>query len=161
MCIPNVISANQTLLRTLMSYCGLHGASASGLASVRMELCLLLQELQQEKSQKQLLSPLPFPTTLPLLSACIAQHKMVVADPIRHLQSMTHDMLTTIVGQKHSPLPGQANYSAIFLLRDLSVALSSCVHQSLCDSDSINMKKLAAREGLVVVFNCTIVNHIF
>ena len=69
-----------------------------GLASVRMELILLLQELQQEKTQKQLLSPLPFPTTLPLLSACIAQQKTVIADPVRHLHNLTHDMLITITG---------------------------------------------------------------
>lgn len=51
-----------------------------------MELVLLLQELQQEKTQQQLLSPLPFPTTLPLLSASVACNKTVIADPIRHLQ---------------------------------------------------------------------------
>lgn len=78
--------ANETLLRTLLSYCSLHGASGGGLASVRMELVLLLQELQQEKTQQQLLSPLPFPTTLPLLSACVAGNKTVIADPIRYLQ---------------------------------------------------------------------------
>merc|ERR1719414_150627 len=60
--------ANQTLLRTLLSYCGLHGANGGGLACVGMELVLLLQELQQEQTQTQLLSPLPFPTTLQLLS---------------------------------------------------------------------------------------------
>lgn len=80
------ITANETLLRTLLSYCSLHGASGGGLASVRMELVLLLQELQQEKTQQQLLSPLPFPTTLPLLSASVACNKTVVADPVRHLQ---------------------------------------------------------------------------
>lgn len=64
----------------------MHGASGGGLASVRMELVLLLQELQQEKTQQQLLSPLPFPTTLPLLSASVACNKTVVADPVRHLQ---------------------------------------------------------------------------
>lgn len=80
------ILANETLLRTLLSYCSLHGASGGGLASVRMELVLLLQELQQEKTQQQLLSPLPFPTTLPLLSACVAGNKTVIADPIRYLQ---------------------------------------------------------------------------
>ena len=53
---------------------------------MRMELVLLLQELQQEKTQQQLLSPLPFPTTLPLLSASVACNKTVVADPVRHLQ---------------------------------------------------------------------------
>lgn len=82
-------TANETLLRTLLSYCSLHGASGGGLASVRMELVLLLQELQQEKTQQQLLSPLPFPTTLPLLSASVACNKTVVADPVRHLQVST------------------------------------------------------------------------
>lgn len=81
-----LLLANETLLRTLLSYCSLHGASGGGLASVRMELVLLLQELQQEKTQQQLLSPLPFPTTLPLLSASVACNKTVVADPVRHLQ---------------------------------------------------------------------------
>ncbi len=141
------LRANQTLLRTLLSYCGLHGANGGGLASVRMELILLLQELQQEKTQKQLQSPLPFPTTLPLLSACIAQQKTVVTDPVRHLQAAAHDMLKTVVDMGVPPFPSVANYNAIFLLRDLSVALSSCIYQALCDSDSINMKKLAARDG--------------
>ncbi len=80
------LKANQQLLRTLLSYSVLHGSCGGGLASVRMELILLLQELQQEKTQQQLLSPLPFPTTLPLLSASVASAKTVVADPIRHLQ---------------------------------------------------------------------------
>ena len=95
------LTANQTLLRTLLSYCSLRGGAngCGGLASVRMELILLLQELQQEKSHKQLLSPLPFPTTLPLLSACIAQQKTVVADPVRHLHNLAHDMLISITDQ--------------------------------------------------------------
>ena len=142
------LKANETLLRTLLSYCGLHGGHGGGLASVRMELILLLQELQQEKSHKQLLSPLPFPTALPLLSACIAQQKTVVIDPIRHLQAMAHDVLGTVVGQGAPPFPGAAcNYSEVFLLRDLSVAMSSCIYQSLCDSDSISVKKLTAKTG--------------
>ena len=140
------LRANQTLLRTLLSYCGLHGANGGGLASVRMELILLLQELQQEKTHKQLLSPLPFPTTLPLLSACIAQQKTVVCDPIRHLQSLTHDMLVTINDRSNPPLPGLVNYSSILTLRDMCVALSSCVYQSLSDSDAINMKKLVTTD---------------
>ena len=141
------LKANETLLRTLLSYCGLHGGHGGGLASVRMELILLLQELQQEKSHKQLLSPLPFPTALPLLSACIAQQKTVVIDPIRHLQAMARDVLGTVVGQSAPPFPGVANYSEVFVLRDLSVAMSSCIYQSLCDSDSISVKKLTAKTG--------------
>lgn len=57
---------------------------------------LLLQELQQEKTHQQLLSPLPFPTSLPLLAASVASSKTVIADPIRYLQSLTHDMLQTV-----------------------------------------------------------------
>lgn len=89
------LRANETLLRTLLSYCSLHGATG-GLASVRMELVLLLQELQQEKTHQQLSSPLPFPTSLPLLAASVASNKTVIADPIRYLQSLTHDMLQTV-----------------------------------------------------------------
>ncbi|KAL7295893.1 hypothetical protein TKK_0010937 [Trichogramma kaykai] len=131
------LKANETLLRTLLSYCSLHGASGGGLASVRMELVLLLQELQQEKTQQQLLSPLPFPTTLPLLSASVACNKTVVADPVRHLQSLEHDMLQTIVDLRNPPMPHKnTHYSEVFVLRDLAVALSACIYQSLCDSDT-------------------------
>ena len=134
------LAANQTLIRTLLSYCGLHGANGGGLTNVGMELVFLLQELQQEQTPHQLLSPLPFPTTLPLLSACIAQQKTVVIDPVHHLQTMVHDMLFTLSGHKQLPVPGSAKYSTIFLLRDLAVALSGSVHQSLCDSDGGNYR---------------------
>ena len=36
-------------MRTLLSYCSVHGSQGGGLASVRMELILLLQELQQDR----------------------------------------------------------------------------------------------------------------
>ncbi|XP_026671187.1 dmX-like protein 2 isoform X4 [Ceratina calcarata] len=135
------LKANETLLRTLLSYCSLHGASGGGLASVRMELVLLLQELQQEKTQQQLLSPLPFPTTLPLLSASVACNKTVVADPVRHLQSLAHDMLQTLVEYRNPPMPTRnTHYCEVFIMRDLAVALSACIYQSLCDSDTFVMK---------------------
>ena len=137
------LAANQTLLRTLLSYCGLHGANGGGLVNVRMELVLLLQELQQEQNHNQLLSPLPFPTTLPLLSACIAQQKTVVIDPVHYLQSFSNDILYQICCHKPLPAPGAAKYSSIVLIRDLAIALSSCVYQSLCDSDNISRSKLS------------------
>ena len=116
------LKANETLLRTLLSYCSLHGASGGGLASVRMELILLLQELQQEKTQHELLSPLPFPTTLPLLSASVSANKTVIADPIRFLQSHTHDMLQTVINLKHPPYGIRNPISnEIFVLRDLAI----------------------------------------
>lgn len=136
------LKANETLLRTLLSYCSLHGASGGGLASVRMELVLLLQELQQEKTQQQLLSPLPFPTTLPLLSACVAGNKTVIADPIKYLQSHTQDMLQTIIDFRTPLLSVKENtFSEVFVLKDLAVALSSCIYQSLCDSESFTVHK--------------------
>ncbi|XP_055842018.1 dmX-like protein 2 isoform X1 [Episyrphus balteatus] len=142
------LKANETLLRTLLSYCSLHGASGGGLASVRMELVLLLQELQQEKTQQQLLSPLPFPTTLPLLSACVAGNKTVIADPIKYLQSHTQDMLQTVVDVR-SPFIGvkENTYSEIFVLRDLAIALSSCIYQSLCDSESFVVSQSLVSNG--------------
>jgi len=97
------LKANQLLLRTLMSYSALHGSRGGGLASVRMELLLLLQELQQEKTRQQLLSPLPFPTTLPLLSASVASANTVIADPIQHLQNMCQDLLHSVVEQSSPP----------------------------------------------------------
>ena len=48
------LQSNESLLRTLLSYCSLHGAHGGGLAAVRMELILLLQELQQERTCKLL-----------------------------------------------------------------------------------------------------------
>jgi len=129
------LKANQQLLRTLLSYSVLHGSCGGGLASVRMELILLLQELQQEKTRQQLLSPLPFPTSLPLLSASVASAKTVIADPIRHLQSLTQDILHSLV---EFTVPPALNHqlNRVFLLRNLSAALAACVYQCLCDSDS-------------------------
>ena len=57
------------------------------------------QELQQESSRQQLLSPLPFPTMIPLLSASVANNKTVVMDPVRHLQATAHDLLQVVAQQ--------------------------------------------------------------
>ncbi len=73
------LRSNELLLRTFLSYCSLHSASGGGLSSVKMELVLLMQELVEDRSMKQLLLPVPVPTTIPLLSASIATSKNVVA----------------------------------------------------------------------------------
>jgi len=66
----------------------------------------------------------------------VAGNKTVIADPIKYLQSQTVDMLQSII--KVLPFPGiePSALSEIFVLRDLAVALSSCIYQSLCDSES-------------------------
>lgn len=92
-----------------------------------MELVLLLQELQQEKTHQQLLSPLPFPTSLPLLAASVASSKTVIADPIRYLQSLTHDMLQTV---SESVLFKFDNYYNYTLNLDCGVATTGYVTKS-------------------------------
>ncbi|XP_043192763.1 dmX-like protein 2 isoform X3 [Amphibalanus amphitrite] len=140
------LKANQALLRTLLSYCSLQGAAGGALASVRMELILLLQELQQESSRQQLLSPLPFPTMIPLLSASVANNKTVVMDPVRHLQAIAHDLLQVVAHQTAPPSPNVVEESALAVLKNTAVALSSCVYQALCDSDAFKVKQ---KDGLV------------
>ncbi|XP_026493459.2 dmX-like protein 2 isoform X2 [Vanessa tameamea] len=140
------LKANETLLRTLLSYCSLHGAGGGGLASVRMELVLLLQELGQDKQHQQLLSPLPFPTTLPLLAAAVATNNTVVADPVRHLQAVAHDMLGTI---GELGIPGGSATRILHTLRELAVALSACIYQSLCDSDTFSVKHTQHYDGMI------------
>lgn len=54
---------------------------------------------------KQLQSPLPLPTTLPLLSACIASTKTVIANPVLHLSNHIHDILHTITLMEAPPHP--------------------------------------------------------
>lgn len=48
---------NQPLLRMFLSYCSLHGSHGGGLASVRMELILLLQESQQVNTPNPPVTP--------------------------------------------------------------------------------------------------------
>lgn len=50
-------------------------------------------------------------------------------------------MLQTIVELRHPPMPTRAHFSEVFVLRDLSVALSACIYQSLCDSDTFSVKQ--------------------
>ncbi|KAI7790177.1 dmX-like protein 2 isoform X2 [Triplophysa rosa] len=126
---------NQALLRVFLSYCSLHGAKGGGVTSVRMELLFLLQESQQEMTVKQLQSPLPLPTTLPLLSASIAPTKTVIANPVLHLSNHIHDILYTIVQMEAPPHPGVLD-DRVIALHTLAASLSACIYQSLCDSHS-------------------------
>ncbi|XP_076371203.1 dmX-like protein 2 isoform X5 [Tachypleus tridentatus] len=146
------LKANEALLHTLLSYCILHGAHGGGLAVVRMELVLLLQELQQDHSQQQLLSPLPMPTSLPLVAASIACQKTVIADPICHLQAMIHDILQSISEIGYLPLVSKGNFKEVNVLKSLGTALAACIYQSLCDSDNFNVKQQGSSflsEGLM------------
>uniref|UniRef100_A0A8C5HK93 RAVE complex protein Rav1 C-terminal domain-containing protein n=1 Tax=Gouania willdenowi TaxID=441366 RepID=A0A8C5HK93_GOUWI len=133
---------NQALLRVFLSYCSLHGAKGGGVTSVRMELLFLLQESQQ------LQSPLPLPTTLPLLSACIATTKTVIANPVLHLSNHIHDILHTITLMEVPPHPDIMD-DRVHSLHTLAASLSACVYQALCDSHSYSQTEANQFTGMV------------
>ncbi|XP_078252424.1 dmX-like protein 1 isoform X2 [Rhinoraja longicauda] len=126
---------NQPLLRMFLSYCSLHGSHGGGLASVRMELILLLQESQQEHSLEQTTSPLLQLASIPLLFACTASAKIVVANPRLHLSNLTHDIMHTIVEFDSPPHPDIRN-NQIHILHTIAASLSACLYQCLCDGHS-------------------------
>ncbi|KAK2118224.1 DmX-like protein 1 [Saguinus oedipus] len=126
----------QSLLRMFLSYCILHGSHGGGLASVRMELILLLQESQQETAEPLFSSPLSEQTSVPLLFACTASAKTVVANPLLHLSNLTHDILHAIINFNSPPHPDiQSNkvtriHGSIFF-SDLSIGDLSVIRQCL------------------------------
>ncbi|XP_074012046.1 dmX-like protein 2 isoform X7 [Numenius arquata] len=142
------LQKNQALLRVFLSYCSLHGAQGGGLASVRMELKFLLQESQQETTVKQLQSPLPLPTTLPLLSASIASTKTVIANPVLYLNNHIHDILYTIVQMKSPPHPNVEDVK-VYTLHSLAASLSASIYQALCDSHSYSQTEANQFTGMV------------
>ncbi|KFP53548.1 DmX-like 1, partial [Cathartes aura] len=125
----------QSLLRMFLSYCILHGSHGGGLASVRMELILLLQESQQEQSIQIPSSPLPEQSSIPLLFACTASAKTVVANPLLHLGNLTHDILHAIINLDSPPHPDTRN-NKIYVMHTLAASLSACIYQCLCDGHS-------------------------
>ncbi|XP_029115252.1 dmX-like protein 1 isoform X2 [Scleropages formosus] len=127
---------NQPLLRMFLSYCSLHGSHGGGLASVQMELILLLQESQQEDPPKSAAFSLLQPkSSIPLLLACTASAKTVVANPIVHLSNLTHDILHTINALDSPPHPSIIN-NKIYVMHTLAASLSACIYQCLCDGRS-------------------------
>ncbi|KAM4578772.1 dmX-like protein 1 isoform 1-T1 [Fundulus diaphanus] len=126
------LQSNQPLLRMFLSYCSLHGCHGGGLASVRMELILLLQESHQDDSVKSEVAVNSQPTSIPLLMACTANVKTVVANPIVYLTNLTHDILQTITAFDSPPHPDVIN-NEIYVMQTLAASLSACIYQCLCD----------------------------
>ncbi|XP_053355880.1 dmX-like protein 2 isoform X8 [Clarias gariepinus] len=139
---------NEALLRVFLTYCSLHGAKGGGVTSVRMELLFLLQESQQETTVKQLQSPLPLATTLPLLSASIAPTKTVMANPVMHLNNHILDILYTIVQTEAPPHPDTPD-DRVNSLHTLAASLSACIYQALCDSHSYSQSEANQFTGMV------------
>ncbi|XP_064153309.1 dmX-like protein 1 isoform X1 [Anguilla rostrata] len=128
---------NQPLLRMFLSYCSLHGSHGGGLASVRMELILLLQESQQDDDAQATVTPAQqqLQASVPLLLACTASAKTVVTNPIVHLTNLTHDILHTVNALDSPPHPDVVN-NKIYVMHTLAASLSACIYQCLCDGHS-------------------------
>ncbi|XP_061881524.1 dmX-like protein 1 isoform X3 [Entelurus aequoreus] len=129
------LKSNQSLLRMFLSYCSLHGSHGGGLASVRMELILLLQESHQDNCTSSAVTTCSQHTSIPLLMACTANVKTVVANPIVHLTNLTQDILQTINSLNSPPHPDVVN-NEIYVMHTLAASLSACIYQCLCDGHS-------------------------
>ncbi|NXF09656.1 DMXL1 protein, partial [Smithornis capensis] len=146
----------QSLLRMFLSYCILHGSHGGGLASVRMELILLLQESQQEQSVQMPSSPPPEQSSIPLLFACTASAKTVVADPLLHLGNLTHDILHAIINLDSPPHPDTQN-NKIYVMHTLAASLSACIYQCLCDGHSYS--SFPANQFTGTVYQTVLLTH--
>lgn len=124
-----------------------------------MELTLLAHELYQGsvQQQQQLLTPIPFVTTLPLLSAFLTGPMTISSDPVNLISSMSHDLLEFIAEKKSPPLPDEP-LGPIYVSRDLALALAACVYQSLCDSDSYVAKNLHSGSASLDALAATLIN---
>ncbi|KAM6150367.1 dmX-like protein 1 isoform 6-T6 [Erethizon dorsatum] len=138
----------QSLLRMFLSYCILHGSHGGGLASVRMELILLLQESQQETSELLFPSPLSEQTSVPLLFACTASAKTVVANPLLHLSNLTHDILHAIINFDSPPHPDSQS-NKVYVMHTLAASLSACIYQCLCGSHNYSAFQTNQFTGMV------------
>ncbi|KAM9253351.1 dmX-like protein 1 isoform 2-T2 [Dugong dugon] len=146
----------QSLLRMFLSYCILHGSHGGGLASVRMELILLLQESQQEASEPVFPSPLSEQSSVPLLFACTASAKTVVANPLLHLSNLTHDILHAIVNFDSPPHPDIQNNN-VYVMHTLAASLSACIYQCLCGSH--NYSSLQTNQFTGMVYQTVLLPH--
>jgi hypothetical protein len=141
------LKSNEHLLRTLVSFTSLHGMHGGGLASVRMELLLLMHELYRDH-YTYLKYPIPFPTQVPLLIANLSRTLSVSNNAISYLKDLSHDLLRTM--NTWLTLPKLTDHSVqIVAIRDISIALASCVYQSLCNTNENQTSERIAVESFL------------
>ncbi|XP_063310187.1 dmX-like protein 1 isoform X1 [Pelobates fuscus] len=145
----------QSLLRMFLSFCVLHGSHGGGLASVRMELILLLQESQQDGAD--ITNTQTEQTSVPLLFACTASAKTVVASPLLHLSNLTHDILHAIIDLDSPPHPDSHN-NKIYVMHTLAASLSACIYQCLCGGQA-NSSSLQANPFTGMAYQSVLLIH--
>uniref|UniRef100_A0A914EHD8 Uncharacterized protein n=1 Tax=Acrobeloides nanus TaxID=290746 RepID=A0A914EHD8_9BILA len=130
------LTTHQKLIRTLVSYCALHSAQNYRLISVHMELLLLLLEAQQDLvSIRHLNEPIPDIHSFPLLMASFTSTRMFVTSPLHFIENQRTDLLLSITELSYPPNFNDAVYK-VYRLFNLSQGLSSCLYQSLSDTDN-------------------------
>ena len=112
-----------------------------------MELALLMHELVEDRSMKQLFMPVPLHTSIPLLSASVASSKNVIAGPIRMIKSIVSEILVSMANIQFIPNIFD-NSITIWTVQDLALSLSSCVYQCLCDSDTFSLPEIEVVTGM-------------
>lgn len=81
----------------------------------------------------------------------------ISSDPVNYVSRMAHDLLLTLADRKTPPAPGEP-VGTIYIIRDIALALSACVYQSLCDSDAFQAKNLQSTSGALEGFAATLMN---
>lgn len=79
-------------------------------------VCVFLACFQEQAVQIPS-SPPPEQSSIPLLFACTASAKTVVANPLLHLGNLTHDILHAIINLDSPPHPDTQNSKVCILLR--------------------------------------------
>ncbi|NP_001368760.1 RAVE complex protein Rav1 C-terminal domain-containing protein [Caenorhabditis elegans] len=132
------LKANQKLLRSFTSFCTLHSAHNHRLASVLMELLLLLLNVQRDGDDdivsKQLMAT--GVNTFPLLDAAVSTPKMFVSSPLAYIENQGSDLLAAI--SELSDVPNMAgDLQKCYMLYNLCQGFSCCIYLSLTDIDQI------------------------
>ncbi|CAI2358263.1 unnamed protein product [Caenorhabditis sp. 36 PRJEB53466] len=125
--------ANQKLLRSFTSYCTLHCAHNHNLASVLMELLLLLLNVQRQSGiENNSRSVNTESVSFPLLDAAVSSSKMFVSSPLAFLENQCFDLLTAI--NTFNVVPNiTGDLQKCYMLYNLCQGFSCCIYQSLCD----------------------------
>ncbi|EGT40330.1 CBN-RBC-1 protein [Caenorhabditis brenneri] len=142
------LKANQKLLRSFTSFCTLHSAHNHRLASVLMELLLLLLNVQREADDdilpKQLMAT--GVNTFPLLDAAVSSPKMFVSSPLAYIENQGSDLLAAI-SELHDVPNMAGDLQKCYMLYNLSQGFACCIYLSLTDIDQVysSMLNLAPR----------------
>jgi hypothetical protein len=113
------LHVNNAVMLSLLTYCVLHSTEHRGLASIRLELALLLHESRCHV-------PANMKSLPPLLSAYMSHTTTVFADPVYYLRSLTGSLIGVAITEFPNP-PTLMIPSKVATSSNLSVAGMNCV----------------------------------